>query len=219
MIEASRIDHAGHSNDPIGHLHDTLQYNEVLDYVKKWIDAHPDTQMLSAADHECGGLTLYGYNPMIFKAANASTEALSSIFSKYTGPDPAAFLRSTIFPSYGLLNPTAAEIALLISLKGKSTWQNEIGKMLSTRAGVNWSTGGHTATDITLFGYGAGSDGKKLKGEMGGNWDNTELPLYIEQSLKIRMGDATKALRKKGTAWVGKRDLLNDRSDSHHSHN
>lgn len=219
MVEASRIDHAGHSNDPIGHLHDTLQYNEVLEFVRKWIDAHPDTQMLSAADHECGGLSLYGYNPMVFKAANASTEALSSIFSKYTGPDPASFLRDTIFPSYGLKNPTAAEISLLISLKGQSVWQNEIGKMLSTRAGVSWSTSGHSAVDITLFGYAAGSDGKKLKGEMGGNWDNTELPLYIEQSLKVRMSEATKALRKNGLGWVGKRDLEGENRESHHHHN
>jgi len=219
MIEASRIDHAGHSNDPIGHLHDTLQYNELLDFVKNWIDKHDDTQMLSAADHECGGLTLYGYNPLVFKAANASTEALSAIFSKYAGSDPSSFLKSTIFPAYGLLDPTVAEINLLISLKGKSSFQNEMGKMLSTRAGVNWSTSGHTATDITLFGYGAGSDGKKLKGEMSGNWDNTELPLYIEQSLKLRMSEATKALRKNGSGWVGKRDVSSESHSSHHSHN
>lgn len=91
--------------------------------------------------------------------------------------------------------------------------------MLSTRAGVNCSTGGHTATDITLFGYGAGSDGKKLKGKMGGNWDNTELPLYIEQSLKVRMSEATKALRKDGLGWVGKRHLEGGNKESHHHHN
>src|SRR4051812_31593080 len=100
MIEASRIDHAGHSNDPVGHLHDTIQYNEVMDFVRSWIDKHPDTTMLSAADHECGGLTLPGYNPLILKAANASAEALGSAFSKYTGPDPASFLKTVIFPSY-----------------------------------------------------------------------------------------------------------------------
>jgi alkaline phosphatase len=218
MIEASRIDHAGHSNDPIGHIHDTLQYNELMGFVRKWIKDHSDTQMLSAADHECGGLTLYGYNPLIFKVANASTEALSSKFSAYTGSDPAGFLKSAIFPSYGLLNPTDAEIATLVALKGKSTFQNEMGKMLSSRAGVNWSTGGHTATDITLFGYGKGNDGKKLKEEMVGNWDNTELPLYIEKSLKLKMRDATVALRKNGVDWIGKRDAVVKRSEGCQDH-
>lgn len=217
MIEASRIDHAGHSNDPIGHLHDTLQYNELMDYVRNWIDVHPDTQMLAAADHETGGITLHGYNPLVFKAANASTEALSRQFSKYTGADPAEFLRTNVFPAYGLTNPTEAEISKLISLKGQSGFQNEIGKFLSARAGVNWSSGGHTAVDITLFGYGAGSDGKKLKQEMVGNWDNSELPRYIEQSLKLRLDEATKELRKKGTEWVGKRDPFARRNEHIHA--
>ena len=60
MIEASRIDHAGHANDPVGHLHGTLIYNEVMKHVREWIDKHPNTMMMSAADHECGGLTLNG---------------------------------------------------------------------------------------------------------------------------------------------------------------
>lgn len=212
MIEASRIDHAGHSNDPIGHLHDTLEYNELLDFVRQWINDHPDTQMLSAADHETGGITLHGYNPLIFKSANASTEALSNLFSKYTGSDAAGFLKQTIFPAYGLLNPTHAEVKTLVALKGQGSFQNEMGKMLSSRAGVGWSSGGHTAIDITLFGYGAGSDGKKLKGEMVGNWDNSELPLYMEQSLKLRLSEATKALRKNGIDWIGKRDAILERS-------
>lgn len=204
MIEASRIDHAGHSNDPVGHLHDIIQYNEVMDYVRSWIERHSDTVMLSAADHETGGLSLVGYNPLILKAANASTEALSNLFSKYTGPDPAAFLRSTIFPSYGLNNPTAAEIATLIANKGKSNFQNELGKMLSGRGGINWSSGGHSAVDITLYGYAKDNEGKNLKADMAGNWDNTQLALYVEKTLKLSLKQTTKELRRKGSGWVGR---------------
>lgn len=76
--------------------------------------------------------------------------------------------------------------------------------MLSARGGINWSTGGHSASDITLHGYAKGSEGKKLKSDMAGNWDNTQLPLYIEDKLKLEMLDATKALRKGGTKWVGR---------------
>lgn len=221
MIEASRIDHAAHSNDPVGHLHDTLHYNKVIDYVRTWVDAHPDTQLLSAADHECGGLTLVdeGYNPLILKAANATVEALSTAFTRYTGADAAGFLRSSVYPSYGINNPTAAEVAALVPLKGTAAFANALGRQLSARAGINWSTEQHSAIDVSLFGYGAGSEGKKLRGEMAGNWDNTDLPKYIEQSLKIRMSDATKALRKQGTGWVGKRDLGFEKRAAHaHDH-
>ncbi|KAI6709904.1 hypothetical protein JHW43_007578 [Diplocarpon mali] len=33
MIKASRIDHIGPNDDSVGHLHDIIQYNEVMEYV------------------------------------------------------------------------------------------------------------------------------------------------------------------------------------------
>ncbi len=218
MIEASRIDHAGHSNDPVGHLHDIIQYNEVMDFVRTWIDSHPDTQMLSAADHECGGLTLHGYNPLTLRAANASTEALASLFNAYTGPSPSTYLKDTIFPAYGLTNPTEAEISKLVSLKGQGSWQNEIGIMLSNRGGISWSTGGHSAVDVTLYGYESKKGGKALRGNMAGNWDNTQLPRYLEKQLKLDLGAATKALRKKGTGWVGRSVEKRFEGEEEHHH-
>ncbi|CRK43151.1 hypothetical protein BN1723_019117, partial [Verticillium longisporum] len=42
MIEASRIDHAGHANDPAAHVHETIMYNDVMGFVREWIDEHDD---------------------------------------------------------------------------------------------------------------------------------------------------------------------------------
>jgi alkaline phosphatase len=39
---------------------------------------------------------------------------------------------------------------------------------------------------------------------MARNWDNTELPGYIEGVLKVKMSKVTKTLRAVGTAWLGK---------------
>ncbi|KAJ1956788.1 vacuolar alkaline phosphatase, partial [Dipsacomyces acuminosporus] len=58
MIEGARIDMAGHDNDPASHLHDILQYWKTVDAVRKFIDRHPDTTMISTSDHETGGLAL-----------------------------------------------------------------------------------------------------------------------------------------------------------------
>ncbi|KAG5458059.1 MAG: alkaline-phosphatase-like protein [Olpidium bornovanus] len=58
MIEGSRIDMAAHSNDPAAHVHDILQYQETIAFVKSWVDDHPGTVMISVSDHETGGLTL-----------------------------------------------------------------------------------------------------------------------------------------------------------------
>lgn len=45
-------------NDPVAHLHDILEYQNTVDRVKKFVDAHPDTLLISTSDHETGGLSL-----------------------------------------------------------------------------------------------------------------------------------------------------------------
>jgi alkaline phosphatase len=199
-----RIDHAGHANDPVGHLHDTIMYNDVMKFVREWIDKHSDTMMLSAADHECGGLTLNGFNPLPLKGASMTTEHAEELWEKYNGTDKRAYLKSTILPGYGLGDLSEAEVDSILT---NNRLGSDLSSRLSKKAGVDWSTGGHTASDITLFGYGAGWRGGNLKSDMAGNWDNTQLPGYIEGVLKVKMSKVTEKLRKAGSAWVGKRDL------------
>ncbi len=42
MIEGARIDHAAHNNDPIGHIHDILAYNEMVEAVVNWVDSNAE---------------------------------------------------------------------------------------------------------------------------------------------------------------------------------
>ena len=57
MIEGSRIDHAGHHNDPAAQVHEVLAYDKtfssVLDFIKH---ESTETVMVSTSDHETGGL-------------------------------------------------------------------------------------------------------------------------------------------------------------------
>ncbi|MBE3044489.1 alkaline phosphatase, partial [Candidatus Bathyarchaeota archaeon] len=156
MIEASRIDHAGHANDAAGHIHDTIMYNEVMAFIKEHIDAHPDTQLLSAADHECGGLTLEdNYDPVVLQASESSPEALGALFDSFTG-DKGEYLKSEFLPSYGLPNVTDADVQALLKKAeedGSSAMGIAAGHLLATEAGLHWSTEQHTAADVLLHGY------------------------------------------------------------------
>jgi alkaline phosphatase len=49
MIEGSRIDMAGHSNDPATHLRDILEYNSAIDAVKQFVNSNPGTVMVSVS--------------------------------------------------------------------------------------------------------------------------------------------------------------------------
>jgi alkaline phosphatase len=204
MTEASRIDHAGHANDPVGPLHDVLMYNDVIKYVREWIDKHPETMMLSAADHECGGLTLNGFNPLPLKGASMSTEHAKRLWKAYNGTDRTAYLKSTILSGYGLTGLSDADVATIVA---NNRLTADLSTCLSKNAGVNWSTGGHTASDIILYGYGSGWRGGNIKSDMAGNWDNTELPGYTKELLEVKMSRVTDKLRRTGSAWVGKRKV------------
>ncbi|PNH37902.1 hypothetical protein VD0004_g8905 [Verticillium dahliae] len=215
MIEASRIDHAGHANDAAAHVHETIMYNDVMGFVREWIDEHDDTVLMSAADHECGGLTLNGFNPLPLQKARRSREGVERLWSaRPSGADRREYLVSEILPEYGLADASSAEIT---SLLAASNLGSALVSLLSSRAGVNWSTGGHTASDVTLFGYAAGDKAEAFKGELAGHWDNTELPRIAERVLGVDMDEVTKLLRANGTSWVTKREFGTS-SSGHHTH-
>lgn len=230
MIEASRIDHAGHANDIAGHVHDTLMYNEVMAYLKKYISEHPDTQLLSAADHETGGITLKsGYNPAVLAKATQTTEYLEEQFSEYKDDDKAAYLKSTILPAYGFPSPSDAVVNKYMGIfnkDGLSKMGNAIVLDFAKSAGINWSTGGHSAVDVVLYGFAVGKPYAQMKAQMSSHVDNTKLPKYIEKVLGVSLDKATAALRANGTSWIGKRDLeaakraAMEAAEAHmHSHN
>lgn len=60
MVEGSRIDHAGHSNDPSAQVREVLAFDEMFAAVVQWAKEHPDeeTILFSTSDHETGGLTV-----------------------------------------------------------------------------------------------------------------------------------------------------------------
>ncbi|GIZ41283.1 hypothetical protein CKM354_000459400 [Cercospora kikuchii] len=195
MIEASRIDHSSHAHDAAAHLHDVMAYHEVIDLVKEWIDRHPDTAMLSVADHETGGLTLPGgYDPRALTTAQHSYEYL---LKQWEGSDKSrGFLTGTILPAAGISGASASDIDSILRDFA------QLPEVLSRRAGIRWSTGGHSGVDTTLYGYAAGRMGRELKEEMAGGYDNTAIPRFLEKALGLDMDKVTRDLRAKGTGWI-----------------
>lgn len=198
MIEASRIDHASHANDPAAHLHDVIEYHNVMEFVKNWIDSHPDTAMISVADHETGGLTLPSrYDPRPLAGANHSTEYLYNEFNDYTGNDLASLVSDQLL-AYGIQD---ANETLINSLAESSNYEQTLADLLSAEAGIQWSTGGHTAVDVVLYAYAAGEMGEELVRSLSGGHDNTDLPKFIESYLGLDVAEVTRQLRE-DVSWL-----------------
>ncbi|KDN46721.1 hypothetical protein RSAG8_04101, partial [Rhizoctonia solani AG-8 WAC10335] len=175
MVEASRIDYAGHSDDLVGHLHEIIMYNEVVDYLKKWVGDNDDTVLIGTADHECAGLTLggivstgeYQYNPAPLAGASNS-------------------------------DANSTEIAVAKEHKSSASFNDiHFGQSSTRRATVKWATLGHTAVDVNLIGYGPNSE------RLAGNRDNTEVGQFITDQLALDLPTITKQLDdKKNENWL-----------------
>ena len=67
MVEGGKIDWAGHANDAVANMSDTLALDEAVEVAVDFAKAHPDeTLIIVTGDHETGGMTIgyaaTGYN-------------------------------------------------------------------------------------------------------------------------------------------------------------
>lgn len=67
MIEGSRIDHAGHGNDPVAQVHEVLAYDKAFASVLDFLDKDSTQGVLvGTSDHETGGLATARRKPSPF---------------------------------------------------------------------------------------------------------------------------------------------------------
>ncbi|KAJ3044699.1 hypothetical protein HDV00_001103 [Rhizophlyctis rosea] len=113
MIEGSRIDMAGHNNDPAAHVREILAYNEAIEAVKEYVEKHKDTTvMISVSDHETGGLSVarqlnetypkYDWYPDALKGVQRSMEVIAPEVVAYNASDKAVWVRKTVVEGYEL---------------------------------------------------------------------------------------------------------------------
>ena len=67
MVESGKIDWAGHANDAVANIHDTLAFDEAIEVAQEFAMNHPEeTLIVVTGDHETGGMTIgyaqTGYN-------------------------------------------------------------------------------------------------------------------------------------------------------------
>jgi alkaline phosphatase len=205
MIESAKLDTSGHAHDLPAHAVGTWHYNYVMAWVRDWIDEHPDTILISNADHETGALTLSNsYDPRPAYDARHTANYLANMWTKRDADvDDREFLVNEILPLYALTDATDAEITSLI---GTDNMEAALTDIMSQRAGVQWSTGGHSAIDTTLFGYAAGDMRRELKADLSGSWDNTELARFVEKILGLDLDEITELLQEayeEDPSWTG----------------
>jgi alkaline phosphatase len=199
MIEAGRIDHAGHNNDPAAHLHDVLAYDAAWQAAIDFARLEGNTLVVGTSDHETGGLTLggeingilnsgYAYDPTRLEPLDISVEAFMNDLRRdhsagtldreaFAARIAAAFPIDVQKAAGDLDRLYATDAVALTAFNGPMN--TFLTRAISDSARVGWSTSGHTAVNVPIFSWGPGSEA--FRGAM----DNTEVGRTLQEMLGL----------------------------------
>lgn len=190
VVEASRVDHAGHANDAASAVREMLAYDQAFKIAVEFAEEDGGTLVLATADHNTGGLSLgrtlppdempqgaetywralfgrsdYEWDPGVLRAVSASAELIASRLNDQTGSSA-----ETMREFAGIETLTDAESRAIESARsGEGNLLLTIGEIISRRAGIGWTTGGHTGVDVNLYAFGPESE------RFRGNLDNADI--------------------------------------------
>ncbi|KAI7497276.1 alkaline phosphatase-like protein [Hortaea werneckii] len=213
MIEGSRIDHAGHGNDPAAQVHEVLAYDRTMAAVLDFInDSTVPTLMLSTSDHETGGLAAarqlhteypeYNWYPGVLANASHSAEWAAHEWHEYLRSKheagvsellhtetvaAKAFLTSLVRKSLGIEDASDDEMGPLMDNPDIAAYV--FADMISRRAQTGWSTHGHSGADVNIY-----TSDKKMAKALVGNHENTEVGDFLRTYLSA--DDEVKAVTK-----------------------
>ncbi|TRX91257.1 hypothetical protein FHL15_007862 [Xylaria flabelliformis] len=211
MIEGSRIDHAGHGNDPSAQVREVLEYDKtfkaVLDFLE---ESKTDGVLVATSDHETGGLAVarhypqYLWYPSVLANATASSEHLARLLWAHIASTTTTTSSSSsslselkkyinselVIPGLGISDATDDELDA-IALHPELA-QPAFAQMISLRAQIGWSTHGHSAVDVNIYSSGGpGADAIR------GNVENTDVGEFLRSYLGVDVDAVTKELREK----------------------
>ncbi|KAK1082564.1 vacuolar alkaline phosphatase [Friedmanniomyces endolithicus] len=230
MIEGSRIDHAGHANDPAAQVHEVLAYDRtvaaVLDFIK---DSDTPTLMVSTSDHETGGLATarqlhqeyppYLWYPSVLANVSHSGAYLSRAYHAHLSSLPSAsslsaalassegtktYLVNLISESLGINDASDEELDTLLQQPAIAAYV--FADMVSRRAQTGWSTHGHSGADVNIY-----SSDHKAAERLIGNRENTDVGEFLRWYLDVddEVEKVTKELNEYmgvdgvGGSWLG----------------
>ncbi|KAF2454688.1 alkaline-phosphatase-like protein [Lineolata rhizophorae] len=208
MIEGSRIDHAGHANDPVAQVHEVLAYDNAMSSVVEFLqkDTVPGV-MVSTSDHETGGLAAarqlhstypdYLWYPGVLANASRSAEWLGREYYKeiVNHPDGSygPYLKRMLEDALGVRDYSDDEIQSLIDSPEISPYL--FADIVSRRSQIGWTTHGHSAVDVNIYAHPA-----EAATALSGNHENTEVGDFLRSFLDVDVDAITRKLKAEGVS-------------------
>ncbi|RCK63266.1 Repressible alkaline phosphatase [Candida viswanathii] len=219
LIEGSRIDHAGHHNDPAAQVREVLDYDEAFEEVIKFIDSTDvETVAISTSDHETGGLVVsrqvtpeypdYIWYPEVLLNSTHSGDYLAHKIADYKNKDDTAkftkFIRHEILETdLGVTDYTVKEVqAILDKVNDPANLLYVLNDIVSFRAQIGWTTHGHSAVDVNIYAHTNSpairdklASAKAYHG-LSGNHENIEIGAFMEEITGSNLSRVTELIKK-----------------------
>lgn len=187
MVEGGQIDWAAHANDAASIVHEVKDFDNAITKAIEFYNQNPkETLIVITADHETGGLALgtdsRGYDTdlkLLFnqKVSKGTLEKL--IKTSENWQQAKDILRSNLGFWDDVKLTAKEELELCVAFENKKEKCAALAiKLLNTKAGVDFTTGSHTAAYVPIFAIGVGAE--KFRGYM----DNIDIPKQIENLIK-----------------------------------
>ncbi|MGR5589772.1 alkaline phosphatase [Peptoniphilus grossensis] len=195
MVEGSEVDWAAHSNDPVALIHEIKAFDDAVKVAKDFADTHKDTVIVIAADHGTGGITFghrnisHGYDKrplneftdLILSAKISVTKAAEEV------KEDKSNVKEVMAKDFGIKDLTEEEMNLI---KTEKDVVSAMGRIISARSHIAWTTGGHVGGDIGLYSYSTSDKAERLIGTV----HNYEIGRYLEDVLDLDLDKLTEEL-------------------------
>ena len=186
FVEGSKVDWAAHANDPVGIVSELSAYDEAVKVALAFARADGQTLVISTSDHGNGGLTIGLRDAPKYATTDDDSLVTPLRRAQLTGEGLArlmaqdkseAHIREVLARQWGIQDLSAQELDSLQNAPPQTWLQYLLGPMISARAGLGWTTNGHTGGDPFLYSFGPG--------QITGLHENTSLAHHMAKAMGV----------------------------------
>jgi len=201
FVEGSKVDWSAHANDPSGLVYDLLAFDDAVRVALDFAHKDGNTLVLAVADHGTGGITVGTVSDSNYSKTDDDSivgpmrkvrltgEGIEKLLA---GNSTEQRIRTVLAEQWGIRDLSDSELGLVQkAMAEKKALNSVLGPILSARARLGWTTGGHTGADVFLYSYGPGRPtglwqnvdiGKLAARGMGFDFATLNRRLFVEAS-------------------------------------
>lgn len=168
QVEAGRVDHAGHANDPGAILHDLLEFDACIPIALEYVEKHADTLLVVTTDHGTGGCQLdglgsgYGESGPALDRMNQFRYSFEWLEKRFRATGEFNALLFTLATGISPTAEQAAEVQAAINDSNLNYLTSKMARIFAKElvsvSAVGWTSNNHTSENVDLLAFGPGSE-------------------------------------------------------------